>query len=186
MLNSIHKEESKIKGDIMQITTIKDLAQLTASDIMTTPVTTVHIWDSIHDVAKIFVENNISSVAVVDMEDVPLGVITKSDLARYHRERSTLVVAERDKKPLLSRKTSEDVNRKGFHLEPEESTVENWMTPALFDVHPTTILAAIVKKMVKNGLHHLFVTDGEKKKITGIITTFDIVMMMEKVLNPGE
>jgi CBS domain-containing protein len=152
---------------------------------MTTPVTTVHMWDSIHDVAKIFVENNISSVAVVDLDDVPLGVITKSDLARYDRERATLVVAEKDQKPLRAKKTSEDVNRKGFHVEPEEATVENWMTPALFDVRPATILAAVVKKMVKDGLHHVFVTDGEKKKIKGIITTFDLLMVLERVLNPA-
>lgn len=168
-----------------KITTIKELMELKASDIMTAPVTTVHIWDSIHDVAKIFVENNISSAAVVNMEDVPLGVITKSDLARYGSERATLLVTEKDKNPARARGTSEDVGRKGFHLEPEEMTIENWMTPALFDVHPATILPAIVKKMVKNGLHHIFVTEGEKKKIKGIITTFDLLMVLGKVLNHG-
>jgi CBS-domain-containing membrane protein len=59
------------------------------------------------------------------------------------------------------------------------------MTPALFDVRPATILAAVVKKMVKDGLHHVFVTDGEKKKIKGIITTFDLLMVLERVLNPA-
>ncbi len=166
--------------------TTKELANLKASEIMTSPVTTVHIWDSIHDVAKIFVENNISSAAVVDMEGVPLGVITKSDLARYDLERANLVVAEKDKNPLRARKTSEDVDRNGFHVEPEEVTIEHWMTPAFFDVHPTTILAAVVKKMVRNGLHHIFVTEGDKKKIKGIITTFDLLVVLERLLNPDE
>ncbi len=167
------------------IKTIEELGQIKASDIMTAPVTTVHIWDSIHDVAKIFVENNISGAAVVDMNEVPLGVITKTDLARYGLERATLVVAERDKNPARARKTSEDVDRKGFHEEPEEATIEHWMTPAVFDVRPATILAAVVKKMVKNGLHHILVTEGDKKKIKGIITTFDVLMVMERILNPA-
>ncbi len=165
------------------ITTLKKLMELKASDIMTAPVTTVHIWDSIHDVAKIFVENNISSAAVVDMEDVPLGVITKSDLARYDRERATLLVTVKEKKPVRARVTSEVVDRKGFHVEPEESTIEHWMTPALFDVRPATMLAAVVKKMVKYGLHHIFVTDGDKRRIKGIITTFDILLVMNRALN---
>src|SRR4051812_37867840 len=100
--------------------TMKGLAELKASQIMATPVTTVHIWDSIHDVAKLFVENNISSAAVVDMDDLPLGVITKSDIARYERERGTLMVVESDKKAVRAQKTGENVNRNGFHLEPEE------------------------------------------------------------------
>ena len=167
-----------------KITTLEELGKTKASDIMTAPVTTVHIWDSIHDVAKIFVENNISGAAVVDMNEVPLGVITKTDLARYDRERAMLVVAEKEKNPARARKTSEDVDRKGFHVEPEETTIECWMTPAVFDVRPTTIFAAVVKKMVKNGLHHILVTEGDNKEIKGIITTFDVLMVMERVLNP--
>jgi CBS domain-containing protein len=159
---------------IEKITTIKELGKIKASDIMTTPVTTVHVWDSIHDVAKIFIENNISSAAVVDLDDVPLGVITKTDLARYDCERAGLVVAEKDK----------TLVRKGFHVEPEETTIEHWMTPAFLDVKPDTILAAVVKKMVRNGLHHVFVTEGEKKKIKGIITTFDLLLLLQRKLNP--
>lgn len=79
-------------------------------------------------------------------------MITKSDLARYDRERATLVVAVEDKSPA-------------------------------FDVPPTTILAAVVRRMVKNGLHPIFVTEGDKETIKGIITTFDILMVMDGVLN---
>ena len=167
-----------------KITTIKELSELMAVDIMTAPVITVHMKDSIHDIAKIFEENNISSVAVVDGKDTPLGVITKSDLARYDRERATLVTSMQDKNPSRAKETSENVDRGGFHLEPEEATIESWMTPAIFDVHPKTILPAIAHKMVKNGLHHIFVTERENKKIKGVITTFDLLMLLSRVLNP--
>ena len=168
------------------ITTFKELEELKAEDIMTAPVITAHVGDSIHDIAKIFEENNISSVAVVDGKDTPLGVITKSDLARYDRERATLVTSMQDKKSPRAKETSETLDRKGFHLEPEEATIESWMTPALFDVQPKTILPAIAQKMVKNGLHHIFVTERENKKIRGIITTFDLLMLLSRVLNPVE
>lgn len=168
------------------VETLGSVGKIKASDIMTAPVMTVRMWDSIHDVAKIFVENNISCAAVVDMDDIPLGVITKTDLARYGSERATLVVAEKDKKPARARKTFEDVDRAGFHVEPEEATIEHWMTPALFDVSPSTIFAAVVKKMVKNGLHHILVTEGDKKKIKGIITSFDVMMVIERALSPAD
>jgi len=169
---------------IKKVATLKDLMELKASDIMTSPVTKVHMWDSIHDVAKILTENNISSAAVVDIDDIPIGVITKSDLTRYGRERPSALVAEKNKNPARAAGASEDPVRSGFHLEPEEVTIEHWMTPAFLDVHPATILPAVVKKMFKNGLHHVFVTEGDKKKVTGVITTFDVLMVMNRVLNP--
>jgi CBS domain-containing protein len=113
-----------------------------------------------------------------------LGVITKTDLARYDYERANLVVAQKDRIPARAQRTAEDVDRKGFHVEPEEVTIEHWMTPAVFDVRPETIFAAVVKKMVKNGLHHILVTEDEGKKIKGVITTFDVLMVIGRALNP--
>jgi CBS domain-containing protein len=163
---------------------ILNAAKIQAMDVMSVPVTTVHVWDSIHDVAKIFIENNISSAAVVDMENIPMGVITKTDLARYDRERATLVVAEQDTKAFHAKKGAEGIARDGFHVEPEEATLQSWMTPFVFDVHPSTLFAAVVKKMVRNGLHHIFVTNRETKKIVGVITTFDVLIVMNRLLNP--
>lgn len=164
----------------------KDLEKVTAEDIMSSPVITAHVWDSIHDIAKIFEENNISCVAVVDVEGVPLGVITKSDLVRYDLERRTLNTSLKDKKPPRAKSTAESVDRAGFHMEPEDATVESWMTPAFFDVKEKTILPAITKKMVKNGLHHIFVTDADNKKIKGVITTFDLLLLLSRTLNPTD
>lgn len=164
--------------------TMKELAELKASEIMASPVSTVHAWDTLHDVAKLFVENNIGSAAVVDMDDQPLGIVTKSDITRYERERGNLIIAEQDKKTRHEKGLSEYDASRGFHLEPEEATLQSWMTPFVFDVHPNTILAAVIKKMVKNGLHHIFVTDVETKKIRGVITSFDVMLVLNRMLNP--
>lgn len=171
---------------INSIATTQDLMKLTASDVMTSPVTTVHLQDSIHDVAKIFVENNISCLAVVDLGGNPLGVITKSDLARYDMERANLSLSENDKNPDRAHGASEDPVASGFHLEPEDATIESWMNPTLFDVHPSTILPAVIKKMVKNGLHHIFVVEGETRKLKGVISTFDLMMILQRLLNPAD
>ena len=167
------------------ITTLKDLGELRAEEIMTSPVVTVNIGDSIHDVAKLFAEKNISGAAVLNSRGVPVGAITKSDLARYDAERLTLVTTVADKKSSRARRTAEDMERPGFHLEPEEATLELWMTPVIFEVHPKTILAAVAKKMVKNGLHHILVTEGNNKDLKGIITTFDLLLVLARVLNPA-
>ncbi len=171
---------------INSISTLEELMTLKASDVMTSPVTTVHIWDSIRDVARLFVENNISCLAVVDINDNALGVITKSDLARYDYERANSSVTEKDKNPDRPHGASEDPVAAGFHLEPEDATIESWINPTLFEVHPSTILPAIVKKMVKNGLHHIFVSEGDGKKVKGVISTFDLLMLLQRLLNPTD
>lgn len=154
-----------------------ELQNIKASDVMTAPVTTVRMWDSVADVARIFSENNISAAAVVDMQDAPLGVITKTDLARYGRERAMLQVAETGKE----REGAE--TRRGFHLEPEDATIESWMTPALFQVAPAAPLAEAVREMVKNGLHHILVIDPADRRLAGIVTSFDVLMVVDRILN---
>jgi len=156
---------------------------LKAADIMTSPVISVNMWDSIHDVAKVFIDNNISGAPVVDREGIPLGVITKTDLARYDLERANLITFEKDKKSPVALKTSESVNRKGFHVEPEEATIEPWMTPFIFDVHADTKISVVTEKMVKYGFHHIFVTNKETKFVEGIITTFDLLKVLNRTLN---
>ena len=91
---------------------------------------------------------------------------------------------EKNKKERHTIATGEPVQRKGFHVEPEEATIESWMNPVVFDVQPATILAAVTKKMLQYGLHHIFVTDKGSNKIVGIITTFDILQFFERELNP--
>lgn len=158
------------------------LVNLKASDVMTSPVREVHVWDSIHDVAKIFEEERIGSALVVDMDGVAMGVITTTDLARYQRERANLLMTEKDKHAALSEVMPGKAGPSGFHLEPEEVTIEQWMTPMVFDVRPETPLAGVVRKMVKLGLHHIFVAD-HAKKVKGIITTFDVLFVVDRFLN---
>jgi len=170
---------------IKEITTIEDLMTLKASEVMTSPVTTVRVSDSVHDVAKLLLENSIGCAAVVDANDVPVGVVTKSDLVRHDVERATLMVGEQDRNPERAKGASEDPLPQGFHLEAEEANIESCMTPSILDVHPATILPAVLKKMVKHGLHHILVTDPETRKIRGVITTFDLLVVMQRLLNPA-
>ncbi|MBE0584866.1 MAG: CBS domain-containing protein [Desulfofustis sp.] len=51
-----------------------------AQDIMTTEVITVRVDTPIREVARIFTENNISGVPVVDEQDKVIGIVTESDL----------------------------------------------------------------------------------------------------------
>lgn len=168
---------------ISQIKSIRQLAQLKASEVMMTPVTTVRIWNSIHDVAALFLEKNISSAVVVDMDEKPLGVITKTDITRYGRQSPNVMINEKSERG-KTRSTAETIDGQGFHLEPEESTLESWMTPMVFDVNPSTPLPTIVKKMVRNGVHHIFVTDPNSKEVKGVVTAFDLLMIMNRILNP--
>lgn len=131
-----------------------------ASEIMSKPVEVVRMRDSIQDVARLFNGKNISAAAVVDDQRQPIGVITKTDIARYQLEESGMKVLDK---------------RHNNYVINEDSTVERYMTPALFTVPMDASLEEVAKQMVKYGTHHMFVRGKLGEPIVGIISSFDVL-----------
>lgn len=59
---------------------------LNASDIMTTDIITVKKETSLKDLARIFYENHINGVPVVDDDGLLIGIICESDLIRKNKK----------------------------------------------------------------------------------------------------
>lgn len=156
-----------------QLERFDELRRLTASDIMTSPVVTVKMTDSVRDVAKIFNERNISGAPVVDEMGLPIGVVTKTDFSQFNEKRVDVAVKTRE-------------GSGGYHVENEDESVEDWMTPFMCSVSPDDSLAHVARTMVKYGFHHVFVTDKDTKFVRGVITTFDILECLSRALNTRE
>lgn len=160
---------------------MKNIEEMKAVDFMTSPVITVNIRDTVHDIATLFIDKNISGAIVLDDSGKDIGVITKTDLARYDRERLNLLTSEKDTK-LVTDSTRESLGGKsGFHMEAEEETIESWFNPAVYSVSPDASLVKVTNEILKRGVHHLFVRETSGK-IVGIITTLDLVGCLSHAL----
>ena len=105
---------------------------------------------------------------VDDRDRVAAGTVSKKDLPRM-------------------RQTNEFAEPSGFHIEEgDEDTVEQWMTPAIYTITSVTPLTEAAKKMVKLGIHHLFVKEDHSKKLLGIITTFDLLASLSRALEKNQ
>ncbi len=138
--------------------------------IMTTPVQTVRMTDTLRDVAILFNEKNISAAAVLDAHRNPVGVITKTDLIRHEQKR--------DEVEMFNERYSMReglVGHRGLPLVEGPDKVEQWMTPVIFSVKPETPMKEIARRMVKYGIHHIFVRGKNGESLAGIVSSFDIL-----------
>jgi CBS domain-containing protein len=145
--------------------------ELQAYEVMTKPVETVRTRDSIHSVATLFSDNNISAAAVMNDQGKPVGVITKTDIVRHEKERNGGGTVSTKQ---LSR-LNDNQMRAGFHLVDDDDTVENWMNPVIFNVKRETALSEVARRMVRYGVHHIFVKGVDEESIVGIVSSFDVL-----------
>ena len=76
--------EKDISKFLYSTLTEKRLSEILIKDIMTQTLVTTEFNSSIAKIAKIMLDNNISSVLVSDYEGDPHGIITKTDLVEYY------------------------------------------------------------------------------------------------------
>jgi CBS domain-containing protein len=138
---------------------MKKTKSLTALQIMTKPVETVRTVDSIQDVAYLFTEKNIGAAIVIDGDKNPIGVITKTDVVRFENENARTVQKKTD-------------------VVADDQSVLSWMTPVIFTVPPEVPVSEIAKRMIKYGVHHIFVRNPKQKSIVGVVSTFDILQQV--------
>ncbi len=144
-LDKAYKEETSKKilttpvDKILFTTTIEEIA---SKNVISVPETT-----SIQEAANVMCKNNISSLIVMNSQNIPIGIITDKDLRRK-------VVA-------LGRSVTD--------------SVKNIMTSPIIKVDARDYCFEAVFRMLKYNIHHLLVIkDGQ---IRGIITNHDIMLL---------
>ena len=116
-------------------------------DIATKEVITIEQDATIQDAARIMAKNKVSSLIIIDINSVPVGIVTDRDL----REK---VVAK-----------GRDVN------EP----ISNIMSLPLIRVDARDYCFEAVLKMIRHNIHHILVVkDGDLK---GVITNHDLMLL---------
>ncbi len=143
----------------------------TARDLMTRTVITVEPATSLHDLAQIFLNNNISGVPVVDKEKKVIGIATESDLI-FHSKRIKVpaVLAILDSFIFLD---SPEKMNKELRKIAAASVADIYSAPAV-TITPDTPLDEIASLMTEKRMHSLPVVD-EANKMIGIVGKKDII-----------
>ncbi len=143
---------------------------LTASDIMTTEVITVRKETTLKELARLFYENHINGVPVVDDNDRLIGIICESDLVRKNRKlHIPTVVAVFDAVFYLE---SSKKMEKEFSMI-SATNVEGLYIKEVITVDERTPLDEIATIMTEKKAYTLPVMDGER--IVGIIGKGDLI-----------
>jgi len=150
-------------------------------DIMHEDVVAVRTDTTLHDLARIFADSDISGAPVVDDEDRVVGVVSTTDVIRFVAEEIDVNV----RAGAGSLVTSDDWVATGeaegslsrihefLGSDLDDYVVENIMTTANFHVTPNTTVPELAEFLLKGRIHRaLVMNDG---KLEGIVTTVDVL-----------
>lgn len=126
--------------------------QIPTRQYMSEPVVSVFPETPLATVNAHLAEHGISSLVVVSPREVPLGVISRTDLLRVGLERA---------------------GDGGKLLDFDNATAADIMTKQVICVEPDDSLAMAAKGMVDHGLHRMFVTENEG--VVGVLSTRDLM-----------
>jgi len=114
-------------------------------DLMTAPVMTVEADESLSEVAWAMTEKGIRSLAVIDADCRPVGILTSTDY----------LAAAAD------------------GADPETATVADYMTEGVETISPDAAVEGVAALLVDGGFNHVPVAeDGE---VVGILSSTDLL-----------
>jgi CBS domain-containing protein len=151
-----------------------------AKDIMNPNVVSVTDTMDLREAAKIFMEEAISGVPVVDEMGTLVGVISQTDLVEYDLATGGKLTVEA---PFYRRPYDDALDPgRGFQIEEiSADLVKDAMTPFLVTVEEDTPIHEVAARMAKFGIHRLIVVDGDEQ-LRGIVTSMDVLRW---VADPG-
>jgi len=146
------------------------LDELSARDIMQTPVVTIHPEASVRELAELMAQKKVSGVPVVDDEDRLVGVVSEGDVIlqdadlhfpHYLQFLDSVIYLESVRK-------FEERFRKTFG-----ARVTDVMSTEVLTVDPGASISTIATLMADNDVNRVpVVEDG---RVVGIITRADVV-----------
>jgi CBS-domain-containing membrane protein len=121
----------------------------TASELMTPGPVSLSSSATVEEATTFLTEKAFGAAVVIDDAGHPIGVVTKTDVLVHARQR-----------------------HRG--LEPDDTPVTEFMTPAVFSVRPDTSAQSVVEQLLALNVHHLFVSDAAGV-IIGVISPVDVL-----------
>ncbi|WP_336367162.1 CBS domain-containing protein [Marinobacter sp. C2H3] len=148
-----------------------------AHEIMTPSVKAVPQNWTMERLARFLTDNEITGSPVVDDRGEIIGIVTLKDITEFRWNASRGKPDDQ-----LTREEAAEARRLRMAIFEEMGKVpvevRDIMTPGVLSVSETTPVRDIADTMMREHLHRIFVTRGEK--ITGIITTYDMLKLISQ------
>jgi CBS domain-containing protein len=122
---------------------------------------------TLEEAVAFLVDSGFSAAPVIDEAGRPVGVISRTDVVVYDRERLIL--------PQAAPYFFESADEVAAAVREEQAAVRvaDVMTPAVFAVSPQTPLEEAAERMTDLNVHRLFVVDGGT--LVGVVSALDLL-----------
>lgn len=145
------------------------MLSLTAKDIMTRDVVTIHKGSSIEEAIKLMACNDISGLPVVDIDNNLIGIITESDVLL----KGQYIPGETFSSPnnSLFKTRSEGVDE--AYRRAQSTIVEDAMTRKVLVFAEDSFVADIARAMIEHAVNRVpIIKEG---KVVGVVSRKDVV-----------
>jgi CBS domain-containing protein len=163
-------------GDKRMQTVSKELTlrAATARDLMAPNVLSISKETTVRDAAKYLFEKSISAAPVIDARGRPIGVISRSDIARHvaRQQKSDSVPLYYYRVTLKSEQ--DEIVGVNFEYPEAKRTVADVMMAIVISVPQDASINRVIELMLLESIHRVFVTD-EEGTLIGVISGFDIL-----------
>lgn len=141
---------------------------LTAKDVMSRRVITIGPETKAVEAARLFARVGISGAPVVGPRRKLLGVVSETDLVRWHEQELTGDV------PPFYREGERSASTRP--VAPRDVTAADVMTPAVLSAREDTPIAELARFMLVNRIHRVVIT--ERGVLRGLVTTMDLLRVL--------
>jgi CBS domain-containing protein len=150
------------------------LRATTAAEMMMPNPVSIRDVATIKEALALLTDHGFSGAPVIDKAGRPVGVLSRSDLLVYEREKVEYVMPAEFYEP------ADSVGNvpAGFQIERVDRTmVRDVMTPVVFSVAPETPSKSVVNQMLGLNVQRLFVVD-ESGVLVGVISALDVLRQL--------
>ena len=156
------------------------MGMMTARSVMTDSVVSVSTETSLQDVLRLFVEEAIHGVPVVDDKGEFVGVISTSDLLRAQASEQDTVSTEADYFRGVLEFSFPDWagDLDDFQDRLGQRTVAEVMTKSFATVAHDAPVAEVARSLRENQIHRVWVVDGDR--LCGVVSALDLMPVIER------
>lgn len=155
--------------------------QLYAKDIMSETLITLQPEMTLEEALDVFRLNDLTGAPVVDSRGVLVGVLTVRDILNAGKG-----IAQAtdyfDEQGLLE----EQLGEAGFHLEPTEGLVADYLKSHVYTAYPDTPVEALAKQLYQHHIHRMIVVKPNEQIPMGIVSTFDLLKVLAERSSTAE
>lgn len=152
------------------------MLSLTAQDVMTRKVITIHKGSSVEEALRLMACNNVSGLPVVDADGYLQGIITESDLLLKGQIALPDAVAHKNSLFAPHPDGVEEAYRRSH-----AKLVEDAMTTKVLTFIETSLLADIAREMIEHAVNRVPIL--RDRKVVGIVSRKDIIYALAKESN---